>query len=97
MTRLSIDQQLERFGVTFAEAHKIRNRAESALSPKQLADARKAWQDLSYELRGNKGQPWQAPGHPERVRFTMLSALADGANLGEAVAKARATAWESAA
>lgn len=92
MTRLSVNQQMERFGFTFAEAHKIRYRAESALTPKQLADARKAWQDLSYELRGSKGQPWQAPGHPERVRFAMLSALADGAGLDDAVAKARATA-----
>lgn len=92
MTRLSHEQQMERFGVTFAEAHTIRDRAEAALTDAQLKAARRAWQDLAYEMRGGKGQPFQCEAHPERVRFAMLSALANGEGLDVALASARAVA-----
>lgn len=89
---LSHEQQIERFGMTTAEAEAIRDRA-AAMSPKDVKKARAAWQALSYELRGNKGQPHQCPRHPEAVRFRMLQALADGASIEGATDAARTFAW----
>lgn len=89
MTRLTPDQQLERFGMSLEDAHALRDRVEKNLSARQLEEARKAWQDLSYELRGNKGGPFQCDAHPEAVRFEMLKALDEGNELPRAVQIAR--------
>lgn len=88
---LTIDQQRARFGMTTQEAHAIRDKAAASLN--DLTAARAAWQALAYELRGNKGQPFQCPQHPEAVRIHMLAALADGATIDAAVNAARAFAF----
>lgn len=82
-----------RFGMSLAEAHKVRDRAAKACP--DMAAARAAWQALADELRGSKGQPFACPQHPESVRFRMLQAIADGESLPRAVELARAYAWQS--
>lgn len=87
---LTLEQQVARFGMTTEQALAIRDKAVA--SGCDLTAARAAWQTLAYEMRGNKGQPWQAPQHPEAVRLRMLSGIADGLTIPDAVAAARAFA-----
>lgn len=89
--KLTHDQQIERFGMTFADALAVRDAAEK--SAVDLTKARAAWQALSYELRGNKGHPFICPQHPEAVRIKMLAALGAGETIDQAVDTARAFAF----
>ena len=95
-TRLPMREQIERFGMSFAQAHRVRDRAQAALSEKDITAARRAWQDLVYELRGSKGHQFQCSRHPEAVRVKMLSCLAGGASLDDAVNAARRFAYTEA-
>lgn len=88
---LTHEQQIERFGMTTKQARAIRNKAEKACP--DLSAARKAWQDLSYELRGDKGQPFQCPRHPEAIRLKMLECIADGETVARSVEIAREFAF----
>jgi 4-alpha-glucanotransferase len=88
---LSHNEQIARFGMTTAEALAIRDQALAA-NIDQTA-ARQAWQALLYELRGNKGQPFICPQHPEAVRFHMIAQLANGASIADATAAAHAFAF----
>lgn len=81
-----------RFGMSLQEAHSVRNAAAKACP--DMAAARAAWQSLADELRGNKGQPFICPQHPESVRFRLLQAIAAGESLARAVELARAYAWQ---
>lgn len=89
---LTQQEAAARFGMTLEEAHSVRDAAAKACQ--DMAAARAAWQALSYELRGNKGQPFLCPQHPESVRFRMLQAIAAGESIGRAVELARAYAWQ---
>lgn len=87
---LTQEQAAARFGMTLAQAHKVRDKAAKAC--KDQGAARAAWHSLRAEL-----WPVGVPGakdapHPEMVRFRMLQALADGASLSDAAAQARALA-----
>lgn len=89
MSRLTPAQQLERFGMSFEDAHALGDRVQAKLSKKEVEASREAWQKLSYELRGNKGGPFLCSAHPEAVRFALLKALDEGHQLPRAVEIAR--------
>lgn len=92
VSKLSLEQQIDRFGMTFEQAVNVRDRAEVVLSDKDKKLAREAWQALSYELRGNKSGPMVTVVHPEAVRVRMLELLAAGETIEEARNGARAYA-----
>ncbi len=89
MPKLTRPQQIERYGMTIAAAHKLRDHLAATLTGAEIKAAQEAWQALAYELRGGKGQPMQSAQHPEAIRFHMLRALADGKPLAEALSAAR--------
>lgn len=92
---LTQTQAAARFGMSLAQAHKIRDKAASKC--KDMAEARAAWNALRAEL-WPAGQPIAKDAvHPELVRFKMLQAIASGASASEAAAIARQHATGGAA
>lgn len=89
MSRLKLSEQIKRFGMSFEDACLVRDRVQEKLSKNELEASRKAWQDLSYELRGNRCGPFLCSSHPEAVRFSLLKALDEGHTLPRAVEIAR--------
>jgi hypothetical protein len=84
---LSESEQVARFGMTLEAAHALRDRALTARIDHKAA--RRAWQALADELRGDIGNQFAGQPHPESTRLQMLSALADGLTIESAVAIAR--------
>lgn len=89
--KMTIAQQIERFGSTLAEVRAVRDRVRAAMSEQQVAEAQAAWTKLAAELPACV-LDWKA--HPEAVRFEILRALDAGKTLAEAVEQARALATE---
>ena len=94
--KLTYAQIAAQFGMTEPQLLRLRKKLGINLNRHERVAANKAWNDLSYELRGNKGQPHHCPRHPEAVRFKMVSEIADGRTIAEAVDAARAFAWTEA-
>ena len=81
-----IDAQAhERFGMSIADAHRIRDAALQGLTTAQVATARAAWSDMAPIVR-------KSAKHPELIRFHFLNALANGADVADAEAQTRAFA-----
>lgn len=91
---LTMPEQLERFGMPYAQACAIRDRVDAELSDADKAAGRAAWQALSHELFGymQRNAP-NVPRHPEAVRVKLLAELADGATVADAISAARAFAF----
>lgn len=93
-TRLTLQEQLDRFGMTFEQANELKNRVAAKLSPKEVELARRAWLDLVEELREGKPQPMRSLLHPEALRFELLRGMDNGLTLEAAVERARRLAKE---
>lgn len=78
-------QAHERFGMSKADAHRVRDTALQGLTPAQTITARAAWSDMATLVRASSR-------HPELIRFYFLNALANGADVADAGAQARAFA-----
>lgn len=78
-------QAHERFGMSKADAHRVRDLAMQRLDAAGTASARAAWSDMAALVRASKR-------HPELIRFHFLNALANGASVADAEAQTRAFA-----
>ena len=78
-------QARERFGMTLADAHRVRDTALQGLTAPQVAKARAAWSDMANIVR-------HSHKHPELIRFHFLNALANGATVADAETQTRAFA-----
>ena len=82
---ISDAQAHERFGMSKADAHRVRDTALQGLSPAQVAAARAAWTDMAALVRASSR-------HPELIRFYFLNALANGEGVADAETQTRAFA-----
>lgn len=76
---LNDTQARDRFGMTLADAHRVRDTALQGLTAAQVAAARAAWTDMAAVVRASNR-------HPELIRFRFLNALANGADVADAEA-----------
>lgn len=82
---LNDTQARARFGMTPADAHRVRDTAMQRLDRAAVMTARAAWSDMAAVVRASQH-------HPELIRFHFLNALANGADVADAEAQTRAFA-----